>query len=199
MSDIGGNSVNLDLDLFETAERSGGGSPLSAMDVSLPGRTPGVSVPVDNSSRARTTAAMAASALTTAFSAYSQGRMNSQMADHNAVMAEYDKRAILMASHAEEQALRKKGKQVKGDAEVAAAASGFTTDSGSSADALRDIDIAIEEGAAAIRVNALLATGAVDQEQILARLQGQQAELASNMEVATTVLSGAKSISEIYG
>ena len=96
-----------------------------------------------------------------AYSAYEQAKVDAIMLKHASTMAGFDAEAVELQTSVAESDFRKKASTVKGAARVAAGASGFAADSGSSLDAIQDIDYTIEINAAAIRAEGAAKAGAI--------------------------------------
>lgn len=129
-----------------------------------------------------------------AFVALEEAKIESILLNHSAVMAGYDAEYVELQADIVERDMRKKGSQVVGAARVAAGASGFAADSGSSLDAIQDIDRTIELNAEAIRAEGRVKAGQLRDKARSLRTQTRITSTLGRTRAAGTLLSSGRDL-----
>lgn len=133
-----------------------------------------------------------------AYSVYQQGRASAVVNDHNIAMAEYDARYNKLVTDTELRRLKETEARLVGRARAIAGASGFATNVGSNKDAIKDIRRGIAIDASAIRIAGY--RGQLDIQSSVSQyvLQGAQEQAAHRMKLASTLVSGADTLSSAF-
>ena len=129
-----------------------------------------------------------------AVAALEEAKIESLLLKHGAVMAGYDAEYVELQADVAERDLRKKGSQVVGAARVAAGASGFASDSGSSLDAIQQIDRNIEINAEAIRSEGRIKAGQLRDRGLSLEAQARITSTLGRTRAASTLISGGKDV-----
>lgn len=147
-------------------------------------------------------AAIFTSVLATGVSVYSsmeQGRYNAQVAENNAITAEYQAADTLERGQLAEKQSRLKTKNLIGQQKAAVAGSGFSLDEDTSVgDLLADTAMLGEEDVYEIRSNAAREAWSYRVSANNSRAQGQLAQSSGTSDALGSILGGASSVSETW-
>lgn len=128
-----------------------------------------------------------------------QGKYQQQIANNNAVAAEYQAEGAIEKGNLEAKQARLRAGQEKGSARTALAANGLDVDFGTAVDLQGDILAAGEQDAQQLKHNAALDAWGFRNQASNSRANGTLARTSGNNQAASSLLTGASSVASKWG